>query len=1079
MRAIGLTARNAGVAVQYQAQIVEGVTKSVTIHAVKVPLGKVLDQVLAGTGLRAIPASDGVTIAPINRENAVQGIVSGVVTDAATKRPIVGVVITLTGTSYTVRTDDDGKFRFAGIPAGKYRLAGRRLGYQPYSTVVDVEDGKSVTVSIAMAAAASRLNEVVTTATGKQRRVEVGNVIAHINVDSVAKTAPVMSLTDLLSARAAGVQVVETNGLVGSGPAIRIRGQSSLAAASDPIIIVDGIRVDNTPGGNVNPIFGAVASSSRLNDIDFSQVESIDILKGPSASSEYGTDAANGVIVITTKRAQSGRTQWHVSGERGWSDVPTGFDDLYFGWTSPVRIARRGYTTSTNCTIAPMQSGAVSEIAGTCHTDSVTHFNPLNHRSTTLYGNGLQERINLDVGGGSEAIRYFLAGGFSRGIGTLKLPDVYRSQAILAGVPKSEWQPNSQTQPSVRANLNAHLMPTLELALDASYVNTKQIAPGVATLLSGLIGGVPLVPDSVHGYGYGQQLTGPLSSDGFSNGQVQDTRRMIGSTTARWQPTGWFSTRFIGGMDHASGRTQAETSPQSLVATGQQAPDGGSLSISNGTTDVLSSDIQASSRFDLSRSLASTTTIGWQTARTEGQSVTAWVFLNLPGANQSLNGVPNPSVAQQGNVSATAGGYAEERLAFAERLFLTGAIRVDGASGFGNDYHTTTYPKLSASWIAIPGEIFNARLRSAIGASGVQPINGASFSLYNPTVVYLSGGSTSAATLTSPGNPNLRPERTREYEVGADLSFLADRFTLELTHYRKRTTDALTRVGLGGTIGPNYFVQENLGKVENSGVEATVQANLIRQDAFNWNVTFNASSNKNVLKKINADVTHVSVYGGQDFAVGYPLYGYWGLRATYADANHDGVIAPSEVTLADSATFMGSSIPKIEMSIANQFGFFRNAILINALIDIKRGYVIRNGPALNAASVGVLREQHDSTAPLWLQARAVAQAFPGGGSNSLAFEDGSFVRFRELSMTYAIPSRLVRRLRVSSLSLNLAVRNLALWTHYTGGDPEVSDVNTLSDGVTGASVVNSDVRYNYTTNIPLTRTWLLRFNAGF
>lgn len=1080
---LGLAAQQAGLRPAYEKGVIP-TDVHVTLHVRDMAVETVFQQILNGTGLVAQIRPDGVVIVVRPSESVSGlGIITGVVRDAVTKKPITGATITLDGAKSGIVSDANGAFKIPGVTPGTHRVTVRLLGYQAFTSVVTVINDGTASVDASLAAATIRLDEVVTTATGEQRRVEVGNVIAHLNVDSIAKTAPVTSLTDLLSARAAGVQVIETNGLVGSGPAIRIRGRSSIALSGNPIIIVDGIRQDNTEGGTYNSITGGMASPNRLNDIDFSQVASIDILKGPSAATEYGTDAANGVIVITTKHGQAGRTRWHVSGDRGWNNVPIGFSELYLGWAGTGFTYKHVFYPD-NCTLAPMYSGGKSVLAGTCHADSVTHFNPLNHKAYSLFGSGLDEKVNIDVGGGTDALQYFLAGGFARDIGAMRLPDVFRAQAAAAGVPKSELQPNTQVQPSARAALTAQLTPTLDVSLNTSYMTTRQVSPSVNEIFNGLVADVgSSIPDSAHAYGYGDWGSTPLSRYGLASGQSQDTRRTTLGVTTDWNSFAWLSARATGGADLGTSTTQVSMSPQSLVAAGSN-PDQGSLSVTTGTNNILTSDLQATVSHSVTKVLTSKTSLGWQAVSTRTRGVTASVVGNLTAANPTLNGVPNPQVMQQGTGSGTVGGYLEERLAFADQLFLTGALRLDGASGFGHDYHTTAYPKASLSWLAWDNGTSNVRLRSAFGASGIQPQNGAAYPLYLSTVVFGGAGDVPSAQLSSPGNPNLKPERSQEFEFGMDVGLWSDRVNLELTQYVKHTTDALVTEALGGTFGPSYAVQQNIGTVRNTGFEGTLQARLLDGERFGWNVTINASSNQNKLQRINAGVV-TSLGAGivQSNVVGYPLFGYWGYQVTYADTNHDGLIAPSEVTVANTGTYMGSSVPKMEMSIANRWGFLRNMFAVSALIDIRRGGVVYNGPALQAASTGVLREQHDSTAPLWLQARAVAQATPNGRYISLAFEDGSFVRFRELSMTYSLPARLMHRTPLSSLGVSLAVRNLALWTHYTGGDPEVSSVESGPDYltyITGNDVARNDIRAGLSSSvIPLMRTWLLRFNAGF
>lgn len=1072
IRAIG---RQAGIEVAYDETLIPA-THRVTLHVKNVSAMTAFEAALQGTGLIAqIQTTGDVAIAP-ESTLAADGIITGTITDAATRRPVSGAAITLDGGKVVARTAEDGTFRIAGVATGAHRLSVRHLGHQAYTTNVTVKDDATTAVSIALSTTATRLNEVVTTAVGSQRRIEVGNSIAHLNVDSIARTAPVSSLTDLLSARVPGLQVVEGSGLVGSGPAIRIRGQSSVALQGDPIVIIDGIRQNNTPGGTLSPFgFGgtAVGSPSRLNDLDFNQIATIDVLKGPAASTEYGTDAANGVIVITTKRGKSGPPAWHLNTERGWSEIPHDFPELYYAY---------GHTTDSlrspvECPITPWFGGP-SVDAGTCVQDSVTHDNPLNHKSTSIYGHGLRENIDLDVMGGSDAMRYYIAGGRSRDVGTTRTPDVFRPQAIALGFPVSVFDPNTQEQRSARANVFARFGHGLELTVNSAYMMTKAQIPAGLQGLSIPYG--PIVLDSANFYGYGGSRATSSPLFGLGQSQSQIATRGTAGLTADWQASTWFSGHVTTGLDHGSLKNQSLFLPQAGEYQGR-SPNEGSLSIENATTDISSADVLGSLKLPINNFTQSSTRMGLQIVNTRTQGVTATVSNSLSAANLTLNGAPNPTVTQQRDGAATVGGYVEEQVAFSDRLFFIGAVRLDGASGFGGDYHTTAYPKFSTSWLAYNNGIVNVRVRGAFGAAGQQPANGAALQLYNPTVVYLNGGQTSAALLGSLGNPDLRPERSQEVEGGLDVGLWADRINFEVTQYTKRTKDALVNTAFGWDLN-SASVQENIGEVRNSGLEATVQASLVRTRSTTWDVTLNASSNHNKLIRLAPGVNVADFgTGTQRDAVGYPLGGYWGYAAQYRDANHDGVIALDEVTIADSLSYLGSSTPTFEGGFSTHAGFFRGKLAVAALFDYRKGGLIYQSVPINASEYGgFLRAMNDSTAPL----RDQAQAVLGGQGLSSAFDysNGSFVRFRELSVTYAIPPQWIPRIRLQNLRVTAAVRNLKLWTSYGGTDPETR--SALYTGKTtqfssGTTTIDNNVQGDDGGATPLPRTWVLRFNTSF
>jgi hypothetical protein len=245
-----------------------------------------------------------------------------------------------------------------------------------------------------------------------------------------------------------------------------------------------------------------------------------------------------------------------------------------------------------------------------------------------------------------------------------------------------------------------------------------------------------------------------------------------------------------------------------------------------------------------------------------------------------------------------------------------------------------------------------------------------------------------------------------------------------------------------------------------------------------WTVTVNGSVNHNTLVQL-APGLPPQRFNSTLLSAGYPLYGYWGLREHYPSVMpRNGILAPSEVTLDTAPSYLGSSIPTQEASLASHIGFWRSTLSIGVLFDYRGGYKVYNATAQTAPTA--LREENIPYSPLWLQARAISSIegspfYPAG-----FFEDGTFVRFRELSLTYALPVSLAHLLRMTSLSLTGAVRNLALWTRFTGPDPEVSDGlgSSQRNPVTGAYEVNNDLRESGPGAVPLARYYVLRLNVG-
>src|SRR5581483_6589389 len=821
-----------------------------------IPIGMrvslVADSIAVGEALRVLTRETGIEVAVattgqilIRRPAAPShagGTIAGTVIDSLTGASLADVTVQIDEIGRGATTGAQGRYSFGDVAPGAYHVTARRVGFLARTRAITVEDGKVATLNFTLNQPPTRLDDVVTTAVGDQRRYEVGNTIATVDVAAVAATSPVTSLTDVITARAPGVQVLETSGLTGSGESIRVRGQSSLVLSGDPIIVVDGVRQDNAAGGTVSVFGGAAPSPTRLNDLDISDIATIAVLKGPSASTEYGTDAANGVIVVTTKHGTSGAPRWHASAEHGTSDIPVGFPNYYYSW---------GHTTggspfSVGCPLTPntFLFGFFAQSNGSCVVDSVTKFNPLNHDRTSLFGAGDRSRYDVSVSGGSDAIRYYVAGGLTNDLGVLRMPPAFAGQAATFDLPQSTKRPNTEQQRSIRATTNATLTSTADVTVNGAYLSTYATTPNLRTLLSGSAQSFPVIDDSAHAYGYGSAASSPLYSLG--TGQIQQTDRLTGGLTANWRPLGWLTAHATVGIDHGSQRLDAF-----LLAQSEQASDGpadnGSDMLTTSTTDIYTADLRAAATAQVAPGMRSVSSFGFQLVdtRLSGQAA---LSSGLSTADPTLNGSTNPLVTIIGTRQATLGGYGEEELSIADQLYLIGALRVDAASGFGRDYHVAAYPKASASWLALRSgpQPASLRFRAAFGESGVQPNNGAALQLYAAQREFLDGSLTRVSELSTPGNPILQPERSVELEGGADLGLWNDRLGLQFTMYDKRTHDALVDQTLGWDLG-GFTYEENIGEVRNTGVEASLNASIVRTRALQWDAVVNFSLNHNKL----------------------------------------------------------------------------------------------------------------------------------------------------------------------------------------------------------------------------------------
>ena len=265
---------------------------------------------------------------------AQQGTITGRVTDASSGQPVASAHVTIAGTTLGTLTNNDGQYTLRGVASGQMEVRVLRVGYADQRQVATVGSGETATLDFQMRTVPVSLNPVVTTATGEQRRVEVGNAIAQVNAAEVVQTQAVTNAADMLTARAAGVTVIPGT-QTGAGVRVRIRGTSSLSLSNNPIYVVDGVRVEGTTGSSSVSVGGT--TPARVNDLNPEEIESIEVVRGPSASALYGTVAANGVIVITTKRGVAGRAQWTYYTEQTAISDRYDYPTAYWGWRTGER----------------------------------------------------------------------------------------------------------------------------------------------------------------------------------------------------------------------------------------------------------------------------------------------------------------------------------------------------------------------------------------------------------------------------------------------------------------------------------------------------------------------------------------------------------------------------------------------------------------------------------------------------------------------------------------------------------------------------------------------------------------------
>ncbi|HEX3158209.1 MAG TPA: SusC/RagA family TonB-linked outer membrane protein [Gemmatimonadaceae bacterium] len=966
--------------------------------------------------------------------------------DATSGQPIGSVQVGIVGTTLGSQTNSEGVYTIRGITPGSVEVRALRVGFAEQRQRVTVTATEQATVDFRMTAVAMALSPVVTTATGEQRRVEVGNAIAQVNAAKVVESSAVTNVGDLLASRAAGVMVTPAT-QTGAGIRIRIRGNSSLSLSNDPIYIIDGVRVEGTTGSSSISVGGSTAS--RVGDLNPEEIESMEIVRGPSAATLYGTDAANGVIVITTKRGVAGKPQWTYYTEqtaiRDENDYPTAFR----GW-------RTGTTSTTNSTASNTVQCFLNQVAsGACVQDSLTSFNVVDDKDTTPFGTGYRQQHGLQLRGGSDAIRYFLHGEWENEDGVTKLPEFEKRYLARNNLTRSSEQrdPNGLTRITARANLNITPADNLDVAISTGYISSdmqlsRSDDSGTAGIAANIYGG-PGHKNNLNAAGdtlFGWREFTPRTV--YQTETNQAIERFISSANTNWRPTDWLSFRGNVGLDYIS---RNETQLCRFDECTNTADRQGFKTDNRTSFFVYTLDAGGTATRQISESLESETTAGVQFYRNSFNRNGAAALKLPPGATTVTSGAEKLA-EETSSETRTLGAYLEQRLAFRDRLFVTGAVRSDRNSAFGADFKTVFYPKFSVSWVVSEEPFFGAtdfinqlRLRSAYGASGVQPGTIDAVQYYSTRITLGESGEQSGLVFDRLGNTNLKPERSTEFEVGVDGSFWDNRLSAELTYYNKSSRDALISRILPPSLGTGATTRlENIGEVSNKGWEMMVNATLLQRDAFGWDVSLNGASNQNELVSLGGVPPIVGTTTRQ--IEGFPVNGYWSRRLMgYEDKNGNGIIeynadaALSEITVSDSSEYHGTNMPKYELAVTNGIEFWGRRLRLAAMVDYKGGHMVYNNTErIRCASRNNCEGLINPNAPLGEQARVVMVREHPSRSQAGFFEEGDFIRFRELSLTLTAPEEWASRLfRGRNMTATLAARNLGiLWTKFSGVDPE-------------------------------------------
>jgi TonB-linked SusC/RagA family outer membrane protein len=953
------------------------------------------------------------------------GIVTGSVVDPVGHTPISGVAVQLDGTRFGAITDPDGRFRIGAVPAGSYTAVARRIGYNPARTAVVVSAGAEAKVNLTLQSSAIALDQmVITGSAGATQRREIGNSVATIDAAQALQQSAAPNVTALLNARAPGVAVKQRSGRLGSGPTIEIRGRSSLSLENSPLIYVDGIRVSNQTNAGPPQVSGRLGGQGaqvggRLNDINPEDIESIEVIKGPAAATIYGTEAANGVIQIITKKGSAGAApQISLQVETGslaFNDAANRVETNY------LKDKATGNIVTWNGIQAEADSGR------------------------PIYKTGQTRRFSGSVTGGRDALRYYVASTYENDLGI---------------------EPNNSIrQFSIHTNLDMSVRPSTELATSLNYVaaeNHLGADYGASPLLGAQVGHALLFPGTRGFFAVPPEVPQQL----YDN--MENISRFTGSATLTNHPINWFTQRAILGLDYAGSDARAleRFAPPDIAKYLTATAASGSIGQALRNSTVITADYNGSAKFNLTSALTSKSSVGGQFYKTSfNRSFLGGTAFPAPGV-EIVSGTTAPLASTQGDtVNTTIGAYAEQQFGWRDRLFIAGALRVDNNSAFGDQFKWITYPKVSASWVVneepfwknLSNTINTLRLRAAYGESGRQPNAFAALRTFSATT---GPGGSSAVTPASLGNPNLKPERGKEIELGMEAGVL-NRLTLDFTYYTKRTLDELLQQQVAPSSGFPGVQYQNLGRVDNHGIELSANLRAVAQRTVTWDVNANVATNKDVIKDLGGLPTLIAAAGAAN-KVGYPIGGMFSRRVVSADRDPATGLATN--ILCDNGNgagvacatapfvFIGTPTPKMTGALSSTVTI-KQHLSLYVLGDFRRGNRLQNSVellrciGLTGAPLCRANYYPNEADPKYLAETTIA-AYSLNMLDTY-MQDAGFTKLREVSATYTFPEHITH----ARTSLTLAGRNLYTWTKYRGIDPE----SNINNSATSTSTLDQAV----------------------
>ena len=1066
------------------------------------------------------------------------GTLQGTVQDLATERPLDGVYVALEGTGFGTLTNAAGRYVLLQVPPGEYTLVAQLVGFSEFRQTVTVTAGQTTRTDMPLEQTAIELNEVVVTGAGiATEKRKLGHTIATLDVSEV-ENAPISDFSQLLAGREPGVVALPSSGYTGEGARIRIRGSASLSQLNEPIVYVDGVRVDRSAVEN----FNGQGNPSRLDDIPPSSIERIEILKGAAAATLYGTEASNGVIQVFTKRGAAGAPRFSLQADWTAISVPTNRILPLADFAGRV-CGTPGCTGAGDAARLAEAVARMSERWG----QSVSPWEPVvRNLIPDMLTTGFGQSYQGSVSGGSDRFQYFVSSRLVTEDGPYDAAQNFE--------PVEGYEPETDTNRRASVTTNFTVVPSdkVKIGVSTLYSDMEHHTPDNSNNIYGVFSSALMmqlrlaheIPDKDGRVNkYGQPAFATLRENMYQQNFV-NSQHFTGTTNVQYNPTEDLHFEGIFGIDFTSDDAVAFRPYRWNVDNYSGSTPSGSRTVTEDRSREITADLKGSYIWATDR-IENTFLFGGQGFLRQRQTA-GGSGRDFPGPGlETLSALGSESSNEFWLRVTQIGGYLQDQIGLDDWMFLTVGGRWDANSAFGSEFSTAFYPKATISVVPSQGlgwsnDMFSTvRFRAAFGRSGLQP------GAFDKFTTFTSQGSESGPGVAPAnlGNASLKPEISTEIEAGVELGLFEDAWSVQLDYWNRTVSDAMVARQFPVTGGFTQTQLDNIGEMKAWGVEFGVNGSLVQREGFALNVFANTAY-------LNEEITDMG--GAPPLKTGgsYPRYRNYLTEGYTPGAFFGAKIADVEIPLnilapdslgtcmvptrqqaleyfsqprnpnsfkplavGNDATgpfgvpngelasnncgegLLLSYLGKPTPDFAGSFGFnmaFGGNFELSSLMEYKIGHQVqdlsgmfrrannfigRNTPRsaelyaimLNPASSA---EQRLDAAIAWAQ--EIEGLSPMSGMNGVY--DASWINWRELGLTYRVPTASVANLGLSSATVNLGVRNLYLFMlgDYPGMDPETNVLGRCNEGL-NCNFLDSTEGWS----IPIPRRFTLSARVAF